>query len=466
MPATTAADPATTRPRPAPEPGGRFYRVVWRWHFYAGLIVAPVLLIASLTGAALVFERELKQSLWPQRYVAGSSGEVKLPLRTQIAAARAAAAGAGTGGELRLAGISIGELPRSTTVATFDRPGGGEGEIAVAVDPYAGVVQAVFDEDDDPFHTLLDLHRTLLAGTVGRHVVELATGWTTVLIVSGVYLWWPRKSNAGNSGSNGSNGTGRRVRGTILPRVRAPAYTVLRDLHAIPGALAAVPLLIIFAGGLVFSATNGGILQWHMARTGTMPAVFRDPPKSTPIPGLPPDAALANALDGVDRALAMYQRPGWGLESSAPATPDASFGLFIVRHADGPVDFDGVAVDQYTGAHLDHFSHVNAAPSFDLMRYGYALHTGSILGTPTKILAVAVCLALAAATITGVAMWWTRRPPARLGLPARSTAPTRTPRAAVWTITGLGVLIPALGASILLILLAEAAARRRGRAGA
>lgn len=432
-PASAAADPLA---------GRGLYRVIWRWHFYAGLIVAPVLLVASLTGAALVFENELKQALWPARYVAASAGETRLPLREQVAAARRAL-GSDAG---RLEGIQIGEWPRSTTLVTFER--GATGTV-VAVDPYGSAAQGVFASDDDPFHTLVTLHRTLLAGRFGRHVVELAMGWGVLLVLSGLYLWWPRGAGGGG------------WRGVLVPRLRGPLYTAIRDLHAVPGALAAVPLLVIFAGGFVFSATNGRVLQWHMARTGAMPAVFRDPPKSTPVPDAPPDAAL----DGVDRALALYQRPGWGLESSAPDGPTDSFNLFIVRHAHRTVDFDGVAVDQHTGAHLDHFSHVDATFSFDLMRYGYAMHTGSILGTPTKVLAVVTCLALAAASITGVAMWWARRPAARLGLPRRP-GDARVPGVVAWGIVALGVLIPALGASVVLIVLGERLVSRRRRAAA
>jgi uncharacterized iron-regulated membrane protein len=31
-----------------------------------------------------------------------------------------------------------------------------------------------------------------MIGTVGDRLVELAAGWGIVLVVSGLYLWWPR----------------------------------------------------------------------------------------------------------------------------------------------------------------------------------------------------------------------------------------------------------------------------------
>ena len=46
MSVATAAPPAETG---APEPrAGLLYRLLWRWHFYAGLLVWPFVLLLSL----------------------------------------------------------------------------------------------------------------------------------------------------------------------------------------------------------------------------------------------------------------------------------------------------------------------------------------------------------------------------------------------------------------------------------
>ena len=36
-------------------------RVIWRWHFYAGIIVAPVLIVMAGTGAIYVFFDEIEE---------------------------------------------------------------------------------------------------------------------------------------------------------------------------------------------------------------------------------------------------------------------------------------------------------------------------------------------------------------------------------------------------------------------
>ena len=45
--------------------GDRLYRVVWRWHFYAGMIIAPALIVVAATGALYIFKDELEAVIYP-----------------------------------------------------------------------------------------------------------------------------------------------------------------------------------------------------------------------------------------------------------------------------------------------------------------------------------------------------------------------------------------------------------------
>lgn len=40
------------------------YRAVWRWHFYAGLLVLPVLCLMALTGALYLFKDEIDADVY------------------------------------------------------------------------------------------------------------------------------------------------------------------------------------------------------------------------------------------------------------------------------------------------------------------------------------------------------------------------------------------------------------------
>ena len=43
------------RPQPEAVASSRLYRAVWRWHFYAGLLTAPFLVILALSGLVMLF---------------------------------------------------------------------------------------------------------------------------------------------------------------------------------------------------------------------------------------------------------------------------------------------------------------------------------------------------------------------------------------------------------------------------
>ena len=63
------------------------------------------------------------------------------------------------------------------------------------------------------------------------------------------------------------------------------------------------------------------------------------------------------------------------------------------------------------------------------------------------------CIVLMTSPVTGVWMWWLRRPTGRLGLPRRVDA--RRPRWLVATVTATSILLPALGLSVVVLLLGE-----------
>ena len=81
--------PSNTRRSAA---GDRLYRVIWRWHFYAGMIITLPLIVVSATGALYIFKDELEGVLHPGvTYVEPAAKRVSYD--QQLAAARAALAG-------------------------------------------------------------------------------------------------------------------------------------------------------------------------------------------------------------------------------------------------------------------------------------------------------------------------------------------------------------------------------------
>ena len=114
----------------------------------------------------------------------------------------------------------------------------------------------------------------LLAGNVGSILVELAACWAIVLLVSGIYLWWPR-SAAGAAG-------------VLYPRLRQGRQVFWRYFYWLRG----------YPGrwfGAAYSKKSGSGIQHRYSRIG--PLVLHGSGQKWPTPRL----TLANH----------YLKPPW-----------------------------------------------------------------------------------------------------------------------------------------------------------
>ncbi|MGD9720092.1 MAG: PepSY-associated TM helix domain-containing protein [Pirellulales bacterium] len=406
------------------------YRVVWRWHFYAGLIVAPVLVVMAATGALYIFKDELERVMYA-RLMFVTPAESGVSIDAQVATAQAACPNGFHIDQLEIPA----DTTRATAVYIHD-----EAEFrTLFVDPYRGTLLGELGPGNF-FDVVLKIHRTLFVGTLGRIVVELVTCWTIVLLVSGVYLWWPRK--------------GRQVWGAWLPRLRRHPYVALRDLHAVCGFYAALVAIIIAATGLLYTYVWGRGYAYAAVQSGAYD-VFLKPPKSES-----PAGAARLPLDQI-AAIAGRELPGCTLGVSIPHAPDGAFVVFGTSPI-GPSS-DGVAIiDHATGKVLAQRDNSEYPLLGWWTSWNYPLHVGSILGLVTKVIWLAACIVLMLLPVTGVWMWWQRRPRGKSGFPRRPVV--RVPRALVVGIIALGAVLPALGLSILALLLGEglwSLARRR-----
>jgi uncharacterized iron-regulated membrane protein len=418
----------------SPEAAGaakpRLYRVVWRWHFFAGLIVSPILLAASITGALYVFQAELSGWLYQDLYFVEPTGE-----RLSYDEQRKSALQLVEGKEIEY--ITVHADPRRSTVFTADAYDGGDANPgqthrSVFVNPYTGAVLGMQIQDEEFFHNVLELHRTLFAGVPGRIVVELATSWGLVLLITGVFLWWPRNRN--------------RVYGVWLARLKGKPYVVLRDLHAVVGVYVVPFAAIILATGLFMSQVWGTGYTLASMQMGQSLGDFLARGESKVVSEGASPASLDRSISAV---LARSRRDD--VMSFLPAAePKQAHKAYLMARADVNT-VRGYDIDQYTGEVVAATETSELKPMLRMLALAESLHQGLTFGMTSKILAFLTCLALIGMVVTGVWMWWNRRPKGQTGFPVRpkqGSAP-----AWVWGLTVLlGVLLPTVGASILLIL--------------
>ena len=219
-----------------------FYPLVWRWHFFAGLFTAPFISVLAATGLIYLYSAEIETTLRQDQVIVEPTGPT-LPLSTIIESAK---------GEYPDRQVSNVMVPHQKNFATFVTMTDdlAEHEQVVFVDPYSAKVTAGFDHKNDSlhdfFHIVLDIHRSLFIGITGRIITETVTSWSVILLVTGAFLWWPRKKD--------------RLNGVLVPRLNQVPRKRLRDLHALAGFYHLPVLLVIVTTGLFYSHGLGSAI--------------------------------------------------------------------------------------------------------------------------------------------------------------------------------------------------------------
>lgn len=400
--------------------GDRLYRIVWRWHFYAGMIIAPALIVVAATGALYIFKDELEGALHPGVTYVQPAAE-RVPYERQLAAARATVPST-----YRILLMQVFTNPKRATCLAM----AGDKFQFGYVDPYRGHYLGAIEQGGF-FDFVLKLHRQLFLGDVGRIVVELATCWSVVLAATGIYLWWPRRAN--------------QVWGVWLPRFRRHPYVVLRDLHSVGGAYVAVVAIVIALTGLIYTKVWGWGFQYVAQKTDAYD-MFSKPMQSKSAPE-------ANDVS-IDRIVetARQRMPGNNLTIWFPRAPNAVY-LVTANNERGPQVNEILFVDRASGEVLEDRFISQTKSMYWLGSWNYSLHVGTIWGLPSKIVWLVTCVILMTLPVTGVWMWWQRRPRGRLGLPRR--VDVRRPRWLVATVTATSILLPAMGASVLIVLIVD-----------
>ncbi|WP_326834943.1 PepSY domain-containing protein [Amycolatopsis rhabdoformis] len=409
-----------------------------RVHFYAGVFVAPFILVAALTGLMYTTVPTVEKIVYHDTLTT-AVGPARLDLRAQLASATAAVPG-GTVTEIRPPAT-----PDATTRVSFDVRGLPDGYSRTAfVDPYTGHVKAVLDTYGEwlPLRAWFDsLHRTLLLGDVGRVYSELAASWLGILALSGLAVWVARKRRT------------RRVRRTLLPETSARGRARLRSWHGALGLWIAVGMLFLSATGITWSQFAGtNVSELRAALSWSTPSV------STTLPAGPAVVPVGPTGVVTDRVLAGARAAG--LSDPVAITPAAAGKAWTVKQVQRswPEKQDAVAVDPATGTVVSSLRFADWPIAAKLARWGIDAHMGLLFGLANQIALALLAIAILCLVGWGYRMWWLRRP-TRAG--ARTPAGTQKPSTGAVVSLGLvavvlGIFLPVLGVSLVVFTLADA----------
>ena len=165
-------------------PRGLDHRTVWRWHFYAGLFCIPFVLWLSVTGTIFLFHPQIQH--WLDRPYDHLTITERSTANAQVQAALAAMPGT------TLDSYQLPKTPTSAAEVLVDK---GSEQFRVYVHPQTVAILKIDNEDRRVDVFTSRLHGELLIGKYGSWIIELAGSWAVVMIVTGLFLWWPSNAN-------------------------------------------------------------------------------------------------------------------------------------------------------------------------------------------------------------------------------------------------------------------------------
>ncbi|PSJ39385.1 PepSY-associated TM helix domain-containing protein [Allosphingosinicella deserti] len=429
------------------------YRRVWRWHFYAGLIVLPVLVWLAVTGGLYLYKPEIERAFYHDWVV------LPAPASPQPLAATIRRVEAEAGGIVRQIARPAG--PRESWRMTVERPDGVRR--TAFVDPASGHVLGT-TADGGVMKVVRDLHSLVIAGPVGNAVIEIVAGWTIILVVTGILLWWP---------SGGRKGLA--LRGVPAGRL------FWRDLHASTGALVGAVILFLAVTGMPWSFFWGATVQRLVTAQGlgrpAPPNTDRgaasrhhqdaDPRRETHPWALhqaaAPVAGGGGGDVGPDRVAAVAAarglRPPYTL--NLPSSPGSPYS--ISRTPARADEARLLYVDPAHGHVLGDTSYRDFGAGAKAIEWGIYTHQGQQYGEPNRLLMLAGCLGVLLLAATAPILWWKRRRRGRLEAPPRPRGEGN--RRILAPMLLIGMVYPLTGLTMVAALAVELAIRKRRQAG-
>lgn len=417
---------------------GRLYRTLWRWHFYAGLMVMPLILLLSLTGALYLFKPQVER--WEERAYQGLPLAGAVSPNAQAEAAIAAFPGSrfqsyrlpeqrGDAAMIHLA-LADGAAMRDVFVSP-------QGRVLGSMDPERRII--AIDHD---------IHGQLLLGRAGSWIVELAASWAIVMILTGLYLWWPR---------------GRRLAGVVWPRLGHGKRAMWRDLHAVTGFWVAGFALVLLVTGLPWTDAWGSAFKAVRGEMGWVKGK-----QDWTIGGRPPSGGEHAEHD--HRAMLRMQASGAAMPSLGQivakaervhlpfpvivSAPGADMAWTVKSDTQNRPRRVTIRYDMATGKQLSREVFADKHGIDRAVGYGVAWHEGQLFGWVNQLAGLLTAVMLIMLVVSGFVMWRRHRPEAALGAPPASHGPARM-RGVVVIMLGLAVLLPLFAVSLVVLWVAD-----------
>ncbi|MFD2520621.1 PepSY-associated TM helix domain-containing protein [Emticicia soli] len=403
------------------------YPWIVKWHFIGGIISAPIVILLALTGLIYLFKDKYEA---PQKAALAhieQKTENKMSFQQQWQLAKK---------EWKKVPSGM-IVPQSANEATEFISGKFSHKSHLYIDPFSQKVKGIININETDMFKVRKLHGELLLGSYGTKVVELVASWMVVLIITGLYLFWPRSGG---------------IKAFFRVRINQSKRILFRDLHALLGFWFSLLLLIVLAGGLPWTDVFGKSYQWvqKVTNSGYPKAWEGKAIKSTPV-GEP------LTLDEIVMKAKAMNLDGTTI-IELPEGPTSVYSVY--NETTNLSAMEKIHLDQYSGEVLKKNTWADIGLMMKSRQWVMAFHQGEF-GLWNWLLMIFIATGLLLLSITAIATYFFRKKTGSLSVPKipKNLSPSM---ALVIAIVALGVILPLFGLSVLLIFIIDKFRSKQG----
>ncbi|MEQ9315841.1 MAG: PepSY domain-containing protein [Henriciella sp.] len=440
---------------------------VWRWHFLAGLVVVPFVIILAVTGSIYLFKPQYDAAI-----------EASINQRASEASCGTSVIAGGLVLREALAAYPDTRLVRMVLPTSADDPtmeaeimtGAGEARTLWLDKTTADILH------DTPtgagfMNVVKAVHGTLLGGSRGSLIVEIMACWTLILMVTGLYLWWPRGMPWWRalvpdfSGNGGKRETWKKVHGATGSWIGVLAVIML---------LSGLPWTQVWGEGFTRAKALAGLKspgqEWFVTLQSSDPHVMHEMGGSlwetdttTPAQAASASSSLMHSTP-LSLQSVVSQANAEGLDPPVWVQPPrGENGVWTVRGMHpNRMRQETVHYDRWTGEEVMRIRFEDHNVADRTMALGVSFHEGALFGWVNQLLALAAALGIALVSVTGAVMWWKRRPAGKLAVPAMP-ADRRIAGGVFGVILALCLFLPMAGVTLLAALILDMVFQKIGR---
>lgn len=344
-------------------------------HLIAGLTIGSIVFIVATTGCFYAFEEEFRNILYKNELVIKAESiqktfeELIKIVKTNFP-------------KEKIKNIKIKKDATSSIEFIL------KNKKSVFVNPYSGKIIGTINKENDFFGIVLQLHRSLFLGDVGKIITGTSALLFIVMLITGIIIWWPRNKEV--------------LKQSLWIKPNASFKRKTLDWHRAFGFYASWILIFTSLTGIIWS------FKWAENTMYWMTNSKKEERKEFHSEHLSDTNTIS--VDGILNKVEKYQMAS---KECFIAMPEDSTGVYRItfRYDDGGFykKMDQLFLDQYTGKIINTKLFNEAQLGDKLKSTNYDIHTGKAFGFIGQLIIFFASLIAASLPITGFLIWKNKR---------------------------------------------------------